>query len=101
LQMPLPQSLDQIIVSWDGFLRSFCLADTNDVLHDGALHVDLLGLEVYILPFQCEEFAPSQAVTANNRSALSSADSQAVPVPHLGPKCPERLVALRSAGPTG
>src|SRR5262245_47203228 len=59
--MPFAQRLDQIIVSWDRFLRAFCLADANYVLHDGARYGDLLALEVYVFPFQCEDLAPSQA----------------------------------------
>jgi hypothetical protein len=39
----------------------FRLADANDVLHDGARYANLLGVEVYVFPLQCEELAPSQA----------------------------------------
>src|SRR6266704_1789610 len=52
--MPFAQSLDQIIVSWNGFLRRFGLANANDVLHDRARYMNLFGLEVHVSPFQRE-----------------------------------------------
>ena len=54
LAMPFAQSLDQIMVGRNRFLRTFRLADTNNVLHDGARYVNLFGVEVYVFPFQCE-----------------------------------------------
>src|SRR5438034_6081699 len=59
--MPFAQSLDQIIVSWNGFLRRFGLANANDVLHDRARYMNLFGLEVHVSPFQREQLAPPQA----------------------------------------
>ena len=66
--MPFAQSLDQIIVNWNRFLRGFRLADTNNVLHDGARYVNLFGVEVYVFPFQCEELTPSQARSYGQQS---------------------------------
>ena len=59
--MPFTQSLDQIIVSWNGFLRGFGLANANNVLHDRARYVNLFGLKVHVSPLQREQLAPPQA----------------------------------------
>src|SRR5258708_38639581 len=59
--MPFAQSLDQIIVSWNRFLRGFGLANANNVLHDRACYTNLFGLEVHVSPFQREQLAPPQA----------------------------------------
>jgi hypothetical protein len=59
--MPFAQSLDQIIVSWNRFLRTFSLADANNVLHDRARYMNLFGLKVHVSPLQREQLAPPQA----------------------------------------
>ncbi len=59
--MPFAQSLDQIIVSWNRFLRGFGLANANNVLHDRACYMNLFRLEVHVSPFQREQLAPPQA----------------------------------------
>src|SRR4029077_19632746 len=59
--MPFAESLDQIIVSWNRFLRGFGLADANNVLHDRARYMNLFGLKVHVSPLQREQLAPSQA----------------------------------------
>ena len=41
-------------------MRAFRLADANNVLNDGAGHVDLFRLGVDVLPFQCEDLASPQ-----------------------------------------
>ena len=61
LAPPFAQRCDQIIVSGDRFLRAFCLTNANDILHDGARYIDLLGLEVHVSPFQREQLTPPQA----------------------------------------
>jgi hypothetical protein len=76
LAPPCTQRLDQIIVCRDGFLGAFCLTDANDVLHDGAGYVDLLGLEVYVLPFQGEELAPSQSGSHGQQHQDSPSEAQ-------------------------
>src|SRR5215471_21753294 len=60
LTVPVPQCLNEIIVSGDGFLGTFRLADANDVLNDRACDVDLVCLKVDVLPFQSEDLASSQ-----------------------------------------
>jgi len=57
LTMPLPQCLNQIIVSRNRFLGTLGLAYANNVLNDGACDVDLFRLKVNVLPFQCEDLA--------------------------------------------
>ena len=59
--MPFAQSLNQIIVSWNRFLRGFGLANANNVLHDRARYVNLFGLKVHVSPLQREQLAPPQA----------------------------------------
>lgn len=59
--MPFAQSLDQVIVSWNRFLRGFGLANANSVLHDRARYMNLFGLKVYVSPLQREQLAPPQA----------------------------------------
>jgi len=59
--MPFAQSLDQIIVSWNRFLRAFRFAEANNVLYDRARYMNLFGLEVHVSPFQREQLAPPQA----------------------------------------
>src|SRR6266436_2707714 len=61
LPMPFAESLDQIIVSWNRFLRGFGLADANNVLHDRARYMNLFGLKVHVSPLQREQVAPPQA----------------------------------------
>jgi hypothetical protein len=61
LGMPLPQCLNQIIVSRNRFLGTLGLAYANNVLNDGACDVDLFCLKVNVLPFQCENLTSSQA----------------------------------------
>jgi len=69
--MPFAQSLDQIIVSWNRFLRTFSLADSDDVLHDRPCDMNLFGLEVHVSPFQREQLAPPQAGGDGQQDQLS------------------------------
>src|SRR5580658_2657612 len=58
---PVPQITDQMIVEGHGFLRSLCLALSDDLLHDGASDPELFILEVDVLPLERKQFALSQS----------------------------------------
>jgi hypothetical protein len=49
---PVPQITDQMIVKGHGFLRSHCLALSDDLLHDRASDLELFILEVDVLPLE-------------------------------------------------
>jgi len=59
--MTFAQSLDQIIVGRNRFLRGFGLASANNVLHDRARYMNLFGLKVHVSPLQRQQLAPAQA----------------------------------------
>jgi hypothetical protein len=58
---PVPQIADQMIVEGHGFLRSFCLAFSDDPLHDRSNDKELFILEVDVLPLERKQFALSQS----------------------------------------
>src|ERR1700722_5979097 len=56
---PVPQITDQMIVEGHGFLRSLCLALSDDLLHDRSNDPELLILEVDVLSLERKQFALS------------------------------------------
>src|SRR5467141_252507 len=70
--MPFAQSLDQIIVGRNRFLRAFRLAETNNVLHDGARYVNLLAWKSTSFHFSANSsLLRRPVVTANNTNVRS------------------------------
>jgi hypothetical protein len=84
----LLQRLHQIIVSGNGFLGTFRLADANNVLNDGAGDVDLFRLGIDVLPFQCENLTSSQAggYGKQDERVLSEAEIRQQPRYFMGRK---------------
>src|ERR1700722_4878271 len=58
---PVPQITDQMIVEGHGFLRSLCLALSDDLLRDRSNDPELFILEVDVLPLEPKQFALSQS----------------------------------------
>ena len=58
---PVPQISDQMIVEGHRFLRSLCLALSDDLLHDRSNDSELFILEVDVLPLERKQFALSQS----------------------------------------
>jgi len=59
--LPVPQITDQMIVEGHGFLRSFRLAPSDDLLHDRSCDPELLVFEVDVLPLESKQFTLSQS----------------------------------------
>jgi len=57
---PVPQLTDQVIVEGHRFLRSLCLALSDDLLHDRSNNPELFILEVDVFPLERKQFALSQ-----------------------------------------
>jgi hypothetical protein len=57
---PVPQITDQMIVKGHGFLRSHCLALSDDLLHDRASDLELFILKSTSFHLSVKQFALSQ-----------------------------------------
>jgi hypothetical protein len=58
---PVPQITDQMIVEGHGFLRSLCLALSDNLLHDRSNDPELFILEIDVLPLKRKQFTLSQS----------------------------------------